>query len=194
MATAWTSGTASIVYNGSASSNLIIAQSLITDGAGGVPASVKPAGTAAVAADASLVVALHPSSPLPVGSNSIGNIAELRASTLAVTATAASGTAVTLTIPAVVGQFHYITSIDIVLYSAAARTGSATPNTVTTTNIPGAIAFTFSTAGAIGTIEAREFIRVTPLKSAVVNTPTTIVAPIAAGGIWRIRATYFTGA
>ena len=131
---------------------------------------------------------------LPAGTNTIGNINELRASTLAVTITAASGVAATLTLPAAgVGLFHYITSLDIVLYSAAARTGNATPNTVTTTNLPGAIAFTFSTAGAIGTSDVRDFIRVTPLRSAVANTATTVVAPIATGGIWRIRATYFTG-
>ena len=128
------------------------------------------------------------------GANSIGNINELRAATLAVTVTAAVGTAATLTLPAVAGQFHYITALDIVLYSAAARTGSATPNIVTTTNLSGAIAFTFSTAGAIGTTDIQDLARVTPLKSLTVNTATTVVAPIAAGGIWRITATYFTGA
>ena len=121
------------------------------------------------------------------------NPTELRASTLAVTVTAASGTAATLTLPAVAGLFHYITALDIVLYSAAARTGAAAPTVVTTTNLPGAIAFTFSTAGAIGTTDVQDLIRTTPLKSSVVNTATTIVCPIAAGGIWRITATYFTG-
>ena len=121
------------------------------------------------------------------------NPTELRAATLAVTTTAASGTAATLTIPAVAGLFHYITALDIVLYSAAARTGSAAPTVVTTTNLPGAIAFTFSTAGAIGTTDVQDLIRTTPLKSSIVNTNTTIVCPIAAGGIWRITATYFTG-
>ena len=121
------------------------------------------------------------------------NPTELRASTLAVTTTAAAGTAVTLTIPAVVGQFHYITSLDIKLYSAAARVGAAAPTVVTTTNLPGAIAFTFSTAGAIGTIDIQDLIRTTPLRSSALNTATTVVCPIAAGGIWRITATYFTG-
>lgn len=130
---------------------------------------------------------------ISAGTASIGNINELRASTLAVTGTAASGTALTITLPAVAAQFHYITSIDIVLYSAAARTGAAAPTVVTTTNIPGAVAFTFSTAGAIGTTDGQKLISVTSLKSTTVNTATTIVCPIAAGGIWRITATYFTG-
>ena len=131
---------------------------------------------------------------IAAGANAIGNINELRASNLAVTVTAASATAATLTLPAVAGQFHYITALDILLYSAAARTGAATPTVVTSTNLPGAIAFTFSTAGAIGTADTQDLLLVTPLKSVTVNTATTIVAPIAAGGIWRITATYFTGA
>lgn len=129
---------------------------------------------------------------LPAGTNSIGNINDLRASNLAVTITAASGTATILTLPAVAGQFHYITSLDILLYSAATRTGSAVPTVVTSTNLPGAVAFTFSTAGAIGTTDTQDLLLTTPLKSATVNTATTIVCPIAASGIWRVTATYFT--
>ena len=155
--------------------------------------TVKGPSSAAIATDSPAVIALHPTSPLPAGTNNIGNLNELRSATLAATVTAASGAAATLTLPAVVGQFHYITALDIVLYSAAARTGSATPTLVTTTNLPGSIAFTFSTAGAIGTNDVQALIRVTPLKSLLANTATTIVAPIAAGGIWRITATYFTG-
>lgn len=131
---------------------------------------------------------------LATGTNSIGNINELRASALAVTGTSAAGTSLTITLPAVAAQFHYITSITMVLYSSAARTGAAAPTVVTTTNIPGAIAFTFSTAGAIGATDLQDLSLVTPIKSSTVNTATTIVAPIAAGGIWRITVTYFTGA
>lgn len=193
IATTWTSGSASIVYNTSPLVSFAVSQSLISDGSNNGPVTVKPASTAALTTDASLVVALHPASPLPVGVNAIGNINELRASTLAATVTAAAGTAVTLTLPAVAARFHYITALDIVLYSAAARTGSATPNIVTTTNLGGTVSFTFSTAGAIGTTDIQDLARVTPLKSAVINTATTIVAPIATGGIWAITATYFTG-
>lgn len=132
---------------------------------------------------------------LVAGSNAIGNINELRAATLTVTVTAATGVAATLTLPAVVGQFHYITSLQIRIYATALRTGVAAPLVVTTTNLPGSPAFTFETAQAIGTNTPVQGLDLaTPLKSSVVNTATTIVAPIAATGIWRITATYFTGA
>jgi hypothetical protein len=75
---------------------------------------------------------------------------------LCVTATGISGAAVTATLPLVVGQFHYITSIRVSAYNVAARTGSATPVVVTTTNLPGTPAFTFGSAGAIGTIESQQ--------------------------------------
>ena len=122
------------------------------------------------------------------------NVNIKNSSTLAITTTAASGVAATLTIPAVAGQFHYITSIKMLLYSTAARTGTATPIIVTSTNTSGTLSFSFDTAGAIGTSVTQEVIQLLPLKSSVVNTATTIVAPIVTGGIWRITATYYTGA
>lgn len=123
------------------------------------------------------------------------NPTELRAATLAVTVTAATGVAATLSIPAVAGLFHYITSIEVRLYSTAARTGVAAPILVTTTNIPGTPSLTFDTAGAIGTsLVQQPFAGATPLKSLTVNTATTIVAPLVTGGIWRMTATYFTAA
>jgi hypothetical protein len=62
VATAWTSGTATITYNGSAAVNLVTSQSLITDASNHGPAAVKAASTAAVATDSALVVALSPNS------------------------------------------------------------------------------------------------------------------------------------
>jgi hypothetical protein len=62
VATAWTSGQATIYYNASAGINLITSQSIITDGSNNGPAAVKAASTAAAAADPSLVVALSPNS------------------------------------------------------------------------------------------------------------------------------------
>ena len=182
IATAWTSGTASIVYNGSASSNFVVSQSLITDGLGAGPVAVKAASTPAVAADPSLVVALSPSSPLP----------GLAPTTLWVTATAATGAAATATLPAAgAGLFHYVTSIDIQLYATAARTGSATPVLVTTTNLPGAPVYNFTTAQAIGAIERYAAPLLTAVKSSVANTATTIAAPIATTGLWRINVGYY---
>jgi len=146
---------------------------------------------------------------LPTGANTIGAVVQgaagadswltkdrdYTASALAVTATGASGAAVTLTLPAAgAGLFQYVTAIQLTLYSAAARTGAAAPWVVNTTNFPGAMAWTFTTAGAVGTAEVRDFTPGTPLRSSVANTATTIVAPVATGGIWRLMATYFTQA
>jgi hypothetical protein len=63
---------------------------------------------------------------------------------------------------------------------------------VTTTNLPGSPAFTFSSAGAIGAIDRYILPMTTPLRSSAANTATTVVAPAATGGIWRLNATYFT--
>lgn len=112
--------------------------------------------------------------------------------TLAVTGTAATGVALTLTLPAVAGQFHYIAALEFTLYATAARTGSATPIVVTSTNLPGSPAWTFPTAQAIGTTVDRSFVPAFPVRSSVAGTATTIVAPVAAAGIWRITAFYYT--
>jgi len=113
-------------------------------------------------------------------------------STLMVTAVGAAAAAVTLTLPAVAGQFHYITSIEITLYNSAARTGSATPVTVTSSNLPGNPAFSFQSVGAIGTKEQYLEALDTPLRSATVNTNTTIVCPATTGIIWRLNVQYYT--
>ena len=112
------------------------------------------------------------------------------AAVLGVTAVGASGAAVTLTLPAVAAQFHYITFIEIVKYAAAALTGAATPVTVTTTNLPGTPAFTFTTAGAIGTSERDIYNPNKAIKAAAVNTATTIVCPATTGVIWRVNVWY----
>jgi hypothetical protein len=116
-------------------------------------------------------------------------VQEVSAAT-AVTAVGTSGAAVTLTLPAVAGQFHYITLIEIVKYAAAALTGSATPVTVTSTNLPGTPAFTMGTAAAIGTTERIFFTPNKALKSSVVNTATTIVCPATTSVIWRVNVWY----
>jgi hypothetical protein len=116
------------------------------------------------------------------------------ANDLGVTAVGAAAAAVTLTIPAVASQFHYIDSIEITLYSTAARTGNATPITCTTTNLSGNPAYTFATAGAIGTENTRQLNNANrPIKSSVVNTATTIVCPAVTGGLWRMNVRYSTG-
>ena len=137
------------------------------------------------------------SQPLPTGASTEATQALVNGklpafTTLWVSATAASGVAATASLPAVAGQFHYITAIDIQLYATAARTGAATPVTVTTTNLPGSPAWPFPTAQAIGAIDRYDVPLLTALKSSVVNTATTIAAPIATAGIWRINVGYYT--
>ena len=108
-----------------------------------------------------------------------------------VSVTGASGAAVTATLPAVASNFHYISVIHITKYAVAAITGSATPIVVTTTNMSGPLAWTFDTAAAIGTSLDRFYSFEQPLKSATVNTATTIVCPATTSVIWRINVHYY---
>ncbi len=64
--TAWTTGLATILYSTATGTNWTHTQTLLTDGNGTGPAAVKPASTAAVAADPSLVVALSPNTATPL--------------------------------------------------------------------------------------------------------------------------------
>jgi hypothetical protein len=132
---------------------------------------------------------------LSAGTNQIGTVGELRAATAmgTITGAAAAITTLTLTAPGA-GLFHYITALTIDLYSTAARTGVATPIVVTSTNLTGSTAWTFSTAGAIGAVDRYTVPMATPLRSATANTATTIVGPAVTGGLWRINVAYFTAA
>lgn len=116
-----------------------------------------------------------------------------KASSLGVTATAAAGTGVTLTIPAAgAGIYHHITFLEILQYASVAQVGAAAPVVVTTTNLPGAHAFTFKTALPIGESERQVIQATTPIRSSVANTATTIVCPVVAGVIWRVNAIYYS--
>jgi hypothetical protein len=113
---------------------------------------------------------------------------------LGVTAVGAAAAAVTLTLPASAGNFHYIDSIEITLYSTAARTGVAAPITCTTTNLSGNPAYTWATAGAIGTENTKQLHSANrPIKSSVANTATTFVCPAVTGGLWRMNLRYSVG-
>jgi len=117
-----------------------------------------------------------------------------RPSNLGVTATAATGVALTATLPAVAAQFHYISLIEIEAYSTAARTGGVTPVLVTSTNLPGGNVWSFASAAAIGTTDSKVFVPASDYRSSVVNTATTIVCPATTGIIWRINVMYYTNA
>jgi len=101
--------------------------------------------------------------------------------------------AVTATLPAVAADFHYMTMIEIVKYATAAITGTATPVLVTTTNFPAANVFTFGTAQAVGTTLSYLYAPALPIRSAVLNTATTIVCPATTSVIWRVNVYYYTG-
>lgn len=121
----------------------------------------------------------------------VAQLAQTCVSSLGTTATA-----LTVTLPAAgAGLFHYITAIEIMRVATAAVAGSAVLG-VTTTNLPGSLAWSFGNAIAIGTTQIDERIALAaPLKSSVANTATTIVAPAPGTGVqWRINVFYYTGA
>jgi hypothetical protein len=115
------------------------------------------------------------------------------AKTLAVSATAAANTAVTLTIPAVTGQCHYITSIQITRVATAALAGTAAL-VITTTNLNG-LAWTVGNAmSAGGTQNDVALYPALPIQSTEPGTASTIVCPIpGAAVLWRVTVNYFTG-
>jgi hypothetical protein len=110
---------------------------------------------------------------------------------LAVTATGAANAGVTVTLPASANNFHYIDMIEIVKYATATIVGGTVPAIVTTTNMPGSIAFTFDSAQAIGTCVVRTHILTSPLSSSVLATDTTIVCPATTNIIWRANIYYY---
>jgi len=109
------------------------------------------------------------------------------------TTTAAVGVAATLTLPSPgAGLRHYITYIRIARIASVLLTPAATPVVVTTTNVPGAVAFSMpADAAAQGTIfdyqEAFNF----PIAVSAQGTATTIVCPATPGVIWRVTAGWY---
>ena len=112
-----------------------------------------------------------------------------------VTATAAVNTAVTCTLPAVAGNFHYIVGISLVKLYSVVGVASGSGNIVTTTNLPGNPSWTTEQlASAAGTCqEVIHFFSEVPIKSSVANTATTFVAPAQLQTIWRWNVIYYTG-
>lgn len=109
------------------------------------------------------------------------------------TVTAASGAAATLTLASPgAGLRHYLTYLSINRYAAAVLTASATPVIVTTTNLPGSLAFTVpADAAALGTIDRWREDFAFPIAASAQGTATTIVCPIATGVIWRVTAGFY---
>lgn len=122
-------------------------------------------------------------------------IAERRAATLHVTATAAVNTAVTATLPAPgAGLFHYITSIELRKQYSIVGVAAGAGVVITSTNLPGTPAWiTEQLASPAGTNQrVIEYRAMTPLRSSVANTATTFVAPAQLQTIWRWNISYFT--
>jgi hypothetical protein len=134
------------------------------------------------------------STPVVIASNQTSVPIIHKAADLLASATGTAGSVLNASLPAAgAGLFHYITLIEVQAYSTAARTGSATPVVVTSANLPGAAAWTFGTAAAIGTIDVKVFALPTPLKCSTANTATVINCPATASVIWRVNIHYYTG-
>jgi hypothetical protein len=120
-------------------------------------------------------------------------VAEQRAATLHVTGTAAVNTALTITLPAAgAGLFHYITSIQWFKKYNVIGVAGAGP-IITSTNLPGNPAWDTEhlAAPANTVIRVIDYQAHGPLRSAVANTATTIVAPLQLQTIWRGNVSYF---
>lgn len=109
------------------------------------------------------------------------------------TAVGAAAAAVTLTLASPgAGMRHYITYLSINRFAAAVLTAAAAPVTVTTTNLPGALAFSFAAdAAALGTLDRWREDFAYPLSASAQGTATTIVCPATTGVIWRVTAGYY---
>lgn len=134
--------------------------------------------------------------PLPSGAATEATLAAIgKPSTLIITAKSVVNTTVTATLPAVAGQFHYITSIQITKLYNVVGVASGAGVDITTTNLPGSLAFTTeqlaSAAGTAVKVVDMDFTS-NPLKSSAANTVTTIVCPQQLQTIWRVVVSYYT--
>ena len=125
-----------------------------------------------------------------------GRIKTREGAQLIATTISAANAIATLTLAAAgAGLFHYITGVEIVNVNptATAIAGSAVTLGYTSTNIPGAPAWTAGNALAAGVEKVVERI-VYPggIKTTAAATPTTFVSPaIGVGGLCRITVTYY---
>lgn len=108
-----------------------------------------------------------------------------------ISATAAANTAVTATLPAVPGQRHLITAIQLVRAATAAVAGGALLVT-TSTNLPGNPAWTAGNAIAAGqSIVDLDYQPAFPLEASAPGVATTIVMPAAGANVVnRINVSY----
>ncbi len=115
---------------------------------------------------------------------------------LVVVAKSATATTVTATLPAVVGQFHYITSIVLETIASGGNVSAGSPGADHTTTNLNSLTFTnVRGAQSQGSSIVMPFHFPAPVRSAVANTASTIV--MTAGGasqIWKVTVFYYTAA
>jgi len=168
------------------------AGSLTVDAPVGTPAFVRLSdGAAAQVGQKTMALSL----PVALASDQsqLPAVAEQRAAILHVTGTAAVNTALTITLPAAgAGLFHYITSIQWFKKYSVIGVAGAGP-IITSTNLPGNPAWDTEhlAAPANTVIRVIDYQAHGPLRSAVANTATTIVAPLQLQTIWRGNVSYF---
>ena len=77
-------------------------------------------------------------------------------------------------------------------FASATLTAAATPVLITTTNFPGAAAWSVpAEAALIGTVFTFDTPLGFPIAAIAQNTATTIIAPLTASVIWRLTAGYY---
>lgn len=105
----------------------------------------------------------------------------------------AAGAAVTLTLASPgAGLRQYLTYMSINRFATALLTAAAAPVTVTTTNLPGSLAFSFGAEAALqGTLDRWREDFAYPLAAAAQGTAVTVVCPATTGVIWRVTAGYY---
>lgn len=105
--------------------------------------------------------------------------------------TAGAATTLTLAAPGA-GLRHYLTYLAINRFATALLTAGAAPVNVTTTNLPGTLAFSFAAdAAAQGAIDRWREDFAFPIAASAQNTATTIVCPATTGVIWRVTAGFY---
>lgn len=111
-----------------------------------------------------------------------------------ITVTAAANNGATCTLPAVTGQYHYITNIHCMRNATAALSGTATL-IITSTNLPGNPAWSIGNLMAAGGTQLDlNYSPTTPLKSLEPGVATTIVYPACGAAVLpRINVTYYVG-
>jgi hypothetical protein len=106
---------------------------------------------------------------------------------------ASAGAAITLTLASPgAGLRHYLTYLAINRFATALLTASATPVSVTTTNLPTSLAFLFAAdAAPQGSLDRWREDFAYPIAASAQNTATSIVCPATTGVIWRVTAGFY---